>query len=69
MIFILFATLLIGLMFAIYNGSTIIITFIKGFMFGALYNKDEYDEFDSHTIQFCLAILTITILWDTEKDG
>jgi hypothetical protein len=35
------------------------IAFIKGFMVGALYNKDE----DEITIQLCLGMLTFTAIW------
>jgi hypothetical protein len=60
---------LIGLMYALYSGSTIIITFIKGFMVGVLYHNEELEDvkINEHTLQFCLMILTITILWETER--
>jgi hypothetical protein len=69
MIYITLLTILASLIYAVYSGSTIIITLIKGFMVGALYNKDEHEDFDAHTVQFCLAILTITILWNTEEEN
>ena len=69
MIYLYFALLLTSLVYASYVQATIIVTTIKGLMVGLLYNKDEFaDEyFDSHTIQFCLIIVTITILWQTES--
>ena len=58
-------------MYAIYAGCTVIITFIKGGMIGALYNKEHYEgeDIEEHTIQFCLLIITITIIWETEHIG
>lgn len=52
--------------FAHHKGGTLIITTIKGFMIGALYNCDlwEDEEVKEHTLQICLALVTITIQWD-----
>jgi hypothetical protein len=67
-------TLLIGIIlllfcivkFAHHKGAVLIITTVKGFMVGALYNCDlwEDEEVKEHTIQICLAFVTITIQWD-----
>lgn len=51
---------------AIINNATIIVSLVKGFMFGGLYNKDEYpeDKISEHTIQFCFLFITITMIWE-----
>jgi hypothetical protein len=51
---------------AIINNATIIVSLVKGFMFGGLYNKDEYleEEVSEHTIQFCFLFITITMIWE-----
>jgi len=62
----LFVIFLLITPLAVLNNATFIISLVKGFMFGALYNKDEYqeDEVTEHTIQFCFMFLTITMIWE-----
>jgi hypothetical protein len=62
----LFVLFLLITPLAVLNNATFIISLVKGFMFGALYNKDEYqeDEVTEHTIQFCFMFLTITMIWE-----
>ena len=43
----------------------ILITPIKGIMFGALYNDDVYDEETDHTIQILILFLSFYFLWTT----
>ena len=43
----------------------IIITPIKGIMFGALYNDDVYDTETDHTIQILILFLSFNFLWTT----
>ena len=43
----------------------ILITPIKGIMFGALYNDDVYDEETDHTIQILILFLSFNFLWTT----
>ena len=40
---------------------------IQGFFIGGLYDKDEDDRQYFHTIQFIFVVLSISILWDTDK--
>jgi len=62
----LFVLFLLITPFAVLNNAIFIISLVKGFMFGALYNKDEYqeDEVTEHTIQFCFMFITITMIWE-----
>jgi len=43
----------------------IIITPIKGIMFGALYNDDVYDTETDHTIQILILFISFNFLWTT----
>jgi len=43
----------------------ILITPIKGIMFGALYNDDVYDEETDHTIQILILFISFNFLWTT----
>ena len=62
----LFVLFLLITPLAVLNNANFIISLVKGFMFGALYNKDEYpeDEVTEHTIQFCFMFITITMIWE-----
>jgi hypothetical protein len=66
-LFILFILFLLITPLVVSKNATFIISLVKGFMFGALYNKDEYpeDEVSEHTIQFCFIFLTITMVWES----
>ena len=43
----------------------ILITPIKGIMFGALYNDDVYDAETDHTIQILILFISFNFLWTT----
>jgi len=43
----------------------VIITPIKGVMFGALYNDDVYDTETDHTIQIVILFISFNFLWTT----
>lgn len=55
-------------MFAHIKRADIIISPIKGMMFGALYHKEEYESEDEFTVQFLFFIFSINIIW-VEKQG
>jgi hypothetical protein len=55
--------------FAHINKADIIISPIKGMMFGALYHKDEYLGENEYTIQFLFFLFSINIIWVEEQDG
>ena len=62
----LFVIFLLITPLAVFNNATFIISLVKGFMFGALYNKDEYieDEVAEYTLQFCFMFITVTMVWE-----
>ena len=45
----------------------VIITPIKGIMFGALYNNDVYDIETDHTIQVVILFISFNFLWTTSN--
>ena len=45
----------------------VIITPIKGIMFGALYNYDVYDIETDHTIQVVILFISFNFLWTTSN--
>ena len=45
----------------------VIITPIKGVMFGALYNDDVYDTETDHTIQIVILFISFNFLWTTSN--
>ena len=45
----------------------VLITPIKGIMFGALYNDDIYDIETDHTIQILILFISFNFLWTTSN--
>lgn len=45
----------------------ILITPVKGIMFGALYNDDVYDTETDHTIQILILFISFNFLWTTKN--
>ena len=68
-IYALFVIFLLITPYVVTKQATFIVSLVKGVMFGALYNKDEYPEeqFAEHTIQFCFIFITITMIWETPQ--
>lgn len=60
-VFILFGCFII----AQFYPCEIIINPIKGIMFGALYNDDEFDDETEHTIQVLILIISFSFIWTT----
>lgn len=50
---------------AVYTGKELQFAIIHGFMVGALYDVDQQEEENYHTIQLLLGILSINILWES----
>lgn len=50
---------------AVYTGKEIRLAIINGFMIGFLYDVEEVENENWHTIQILLGFLSINILWDT----
>jgi hypothetical protein len=47
----------------------IIISPIKGFMFGFLYHKEEYIEEDEYTLQCLLGVISVNVIWKNLPNG
>lgn len=64
---ILIGLLLITFFATAFIDHTIIIAPVKGLMFGALYNKDYWEEEEvyEHTIQIVILIISFTFQWET----
>lgn len=45
----------------------VLITPVKGIMFGALYNDDVYDTETDHTIQILILFISFNFLWTTKN--
>lgn len=50
---------------AVYTGKELQFAIIHGFMIGALYDVDQEDEVNYHTIQLLIGVLSINILWES----
>lgn len=63
LIFILFSAFIISQFY----DCDIIITPIKGIMFGALYDDEDFDNETDHTIQVLILIISFSFLWTTSN--
>lgn len=66
----LFVVLLVVILTLVFASTSffecdVIITPIKGIMFGALYNDDVYDTETDHTIQIVILFISFNFLWTT----
>ena len=61
----LFFLALIVYIIAIIINAEIIITPILGSMVGFLYSETKYKEGVEKTIQICIFIISVTIIWET----
>jgi ABC-type cobalamin transport system permease subunit len=50
---------------AVYTGKELQFAIIHGFMVGALYDVDQEEEVNYHTIQLLIGVLSINILWES----
>jgi hypothetical protein len=64
------ALLIVLSLFVVINFANCDIIFapIKGLMFGALYNDENFDEETEHTIQVLLFFLSINFIWSTFEE-
>lgn len=46
-------------------GGNVYISPIVGSMVGALHSKTDYEDATEHTIQVCIFIIAITVVWET----
>lgn len=51
------------------KGADIIISPIKGMMFGFLYHKEQYEEGNEYTLQTVIGIISITVIWINQVNG
>ena len=53
-----------------FKRADIYIVLLKGFMVGALYHKEQYDDgFDEYTLQCMLGFISLTVRWEREQSG
>ena len=50
---------------AVYTGKELQFAIIHGFMVGALYDVDQQEEENYHTIQLLIGVLSVSILWES----
>jgi hypothetical protein len=53
------------MLYATTKNAQFIVAPIKGFMFGGLYNNDEYEDLTEYTVQFCFMFVSFTMIWET----
>lgn len=68
----LFIVILVVILALVFLGTSffdcdVLITPIKGVMFGALYNDDVYDTETDHTIQILILFISFNFLWTTSN--
>jgi hypothetical protein len=64
----IFLIALVGLIiWAEIKGYDIDLAVIDGFFIGGLYDKDENETQYLHTIQIIFVVLSVSILWETDK--
>ncbi len=68
LIFLLLVAFIFILIGHLKNGE-IIISPIKGFMFGFLYHKEEYIEEDEYTLQCLLGVISVNVIWKNLPNG
>jgi len=51
------------------KGAEIIISPIRGVMFGFLYHKEQYEQEDEITLQCLLGIISINVIWINRLNG
>ena len=69
---ILFFLLIVAFVFLLIGNlknAEIIISPIKGIMFGFLYHKEEYLKENEYTLQCLLGIISVNIIWKETPNG
>jgi hypothetical protein len=64
-IFVLLLLALLYLTYAVQQGKEVTLAIINGFMIGFLYDVEEVEDENWHTVQILLGILSINILWES----
>tara|TARA_R110000803_G_scaffold49863_2_gene103687 strand:+ start:1239 stop:1454 length:216 start_codon:yes stop_codon:yes gene_type:complete len=65
LLFIAFTFIIVGH----FKNGEIIISPIKGIMFGFLYHKEQYEEDDEFTLQCLLGVISINVIWINQHNG
>jgi hypothetical protein len=65
---ILLLLVLLYLTYAVQQGKEVKLAIINGFMIGFLYDVEEADDENWHTVQILLGILSINILWESSNE-
>jgi len=65
LLFVAFTFLIIGQ----FKNAEIIISPVKGIMFGFLYHKEQYEQEDEITLQWLLGIISINVIWVNQLNG
>jgi len=52
-----------------FKDGEIIISPIKGIMFGFLYHKEQYEDEDEYTLQCLLCVISINVIWIRKANG
>jgi len=65
LLFVAFTFLIIGQ----FKNAEIIISPVKGIMFGFLYHKEQYEQEDEITLQCLLGIISINVIWVNQLNG
>jgi len=53
---------------AVQQGKEVKLAIINGFMIGFLYDVEEVEDENWHTVQILLGILSINILWESSNE-
>lgn len=55
----------IFLVIAQYQHADVTIALMKGFVIGAIYHKEQYDDgFNEYTLQCMLGCISLTVVWE-----
>lgn len=65
MILLISLLILCVITWGVYTQKEIRLAVINGFMFGFLYDVEDFDDEKWHTVQILLGFLSINILWET----
>ena len=65
LLFIAFVFIMLGH----FKNAEIIISPIKGLMFGFVYHKEEYIGENEYTLQCLLGVISINVIWIKTHDG
>ena len=69
LIILLFITT-IFVMIGQFKNADIYIALIKGFMLGALFHKEQYEDgFDEYTLQCLIGFINVTVKWEQKRIG